>query len=143
MAAPLAVLATMVLLAATPPVTSPPGATAPECAALAQLRIPASVMSLPTTGGQVTQTSLTTTVVSGETITYCQVDADIFPVDPSAPNIKMRAALPQGWNHKAMMFGGGGYNGTIPALTANVPFGPPDQPVPLARRYATDRKSVV
>jgi feruloyl esterase len=111
--------------------------TVPRCATLAQTRIPASVMSLPTTGGRVASASVTTSVISGETITYCQVDASIYPVDPSAPDIKMRVALPYGWNSKAMMFGGGGYNGTIPALTANVPFGPADQPAPLARRYAT------
>ncbi|RSM82019.1 tannase/feruloyl esterase family alpha/beta hydrolase [Kibdelosporangium aridum] len=101
------------------------------------MTIPAPVMSLPTTGGRVTSASVMTSVVSGQTIEYCLLGADIFPVDPSAPAIKMRAALPHGWNRKAMMFGGGGYNGTIPALTMNVPFGPADQPVPLARRYAT------
>jgi tannase/feruloyl esterase len=111
--------------------------TVPECAGLDQMKIPASVMSLPTTGGRVESASVMTSVVSGETVEYCQVDADIFPVDPSAPDIKMRVDLPYGWNRKAMMFGGGGYDGTIPDLTENVPFGPADQPVPLARRYAT------
>ncbi|WP_209648839.1 tannase/feruloyl esterase family alpha/beta hydrolase [Kibdelosporangium banguiense] len=94
-------------------------------------------MSLPTTGGRVQSALVTTSVVSGQTVEYCLLDADIFPVDRSAPAIKMRVALPHGWNHKALMFGGGGYNGTIPALTMNVPFGPADQPAPLARRYAT------
>ncbi|WP_307135332.1 tannase/feruloyl esterase family alpha/beta hydrolase [Streptomyces aurantiacus] len=78
-----------------------------------------------------------TNLVSGETIKYCQVDAEIRPVDPAAPDIRMRIDLPYDWNRKAMMFGGGGYNGTVPDLTANVPFGPTDQPTPLARRYAT------
>lgn len=112
-------------------------ATVPECAGLDQMKIPASVMSLPTTGGRVESTSVMTSLVSGETIEYCQVDADIFPVDPAAPDIKMRVDLPYGWNRKAMMFGGGGYDGTVPDLTQNVPFGPTGQPAPLARRYAT------
>ncbi|MGA6168289.1 tannase/feruloyl esterase family alpha/beta hydrolase [Amycolatopsis magusensis] len=131
-------LVTLVLagaIAGAGPATGHP-ATVPECAGLDQLRIPASAMSLPTTGGRVTSTSVRTSVLSGMTITYCQVDASISPVDPSAPGITMRVALPHGWNRQAMMFGGGGYNGTIPDLTANVPFGPADQPVPLARRYA-------
>ncbi|MFC9082797.1 tannase/feruloyl esterase family alpha/beta hydrolase [Streptomyces sp. NPDC057062] len=110
--------------------------TVPRCAGLNQAEIPASVMSLPTRGGRVTSASVMSSVVSGKTVEYCQVDADILPVDPSAPHIKMRVDLPYDWNRKAMMFGGGGYNGTIPDLTANVPFGPTDQPVPLARRYA-------
>jgi feruloyl esterase len=101
------------------------------------MTIPASVISLPTTGGRVRAATVTTTVVSGQTIEHCQVDADLYPVDPSAPAIKMRVALPNGWNRKALMFGGGGYNGTIPALTGQVPFGAPDSPAPLARRYAT------
>lgn len=104
--------------------------TTPECAGLDQLKIPASVMSLPTTGGRVESTSVMTSLVTGQTVEYCQVDADIFPVDPSAPDIKMRVDLPYGWNRKAMMFGGGGFDGTIPDLTENVPFGPTDQPAP-------------
>ncbi|MEU8638950.1 tannase/feruloyl esterase family alpha/beta hydrolase [Amycolatopsis sp. NPDC048633] len=129
----------MTLLVATA-VAGPASATtaaAPGCAALNQLKIPASVMSLPTTGGRVTAAVDTTAVVSGKPIRYCQVDADLFPVDPAAPAIKMRVDLPSGWNHRALMFGGGGYNGTIPDPASNVPFGPTDQPVPLARGYAT------
>ena len=145
----LVLLATMILSAGAPQIlgaasataTTPAGSysstAAPDCAALDQMTIPASVMSLPTHGGRVTSTSVKTSVISGRTVQYCQADADIFPVDPAAPAIKMRAALPYGWAGKAMMFGGGGYNGTIPDLATNVPFGPADQPVPLARHYAT------
>lgn len=114
----------------------PAEAAQPDCAGLAQKEIPASAMSLPTTGGRVTSATEVSAVTSGRTVQHCQVDADIFPVDPAAPRIKMRVALPHDWNRKAMMFGGGGYNGTIPDLSANVPFGPADQPTPLARRYA-------
>jgi hypothetical protein len=129
----------MTLLVATA-VAGPASATtvaAPACAALNQLAIPASVMSLPTTGGRVTAASDTSAVLGGKTIRFCRVDADLFPVDPAAPAIKMRLALPAEWNHRALMFGGGGYNGTIPDPASNVPFGPADQPVPLARGYAT------
>ncbi|TDV56284.1 tannase/feruloyl esterase family alpha/beta hydrolase [Actinophytocola oryzae] len=132
-----AVLVTGTAFGAGPATATASHPAAPECAGLAQLGIPASVMSLPTTGGRVTSTSVVTSVISGETITYCQVDADIFPVDQSAPDIRMRVALPYDWNREALMFGGGGYNGTIPDLTANVPFGPADKPTPLARHYAT------
>jgi feruloyl esterase len=112
-------------------------ATAPQCADLDGMEIPASAMSLPTTGAHVTSAAVVTGLVSGRQITYCQVDADIRPVDPSAPPITMRLDLPQEWNGKAMMFGGGGYDGTVPDLTGNVPFGPADRTVPLARGYAT------
>jgi hypothetical protein len=128
--------ATVLLAAAALPFAGS-AAASPACAGLARLRIPASVMSLPTTGGRVVSASDKTNVVSGRTIRYCQVDADLFPVDPAAPGIKMRVALPAAWNRKAMMFGGGGYDGTIPDLASNVPFGPAGEPVPLARGYAT------
>nr|WP_245783052.1 tannase/feruloyl esterase family alpha/beta hydrolase [Amycolatopsis sacchari] len=135
----LGVVAAVVLSAAAvvPGADATTASATPVCGGLDHLRIPASVMSLPTTGGQVEAVSVKTSVVSGQTVQYCQVDADLFPVDPAAPHIKMRVALPYGWNHKALMFGGGGYNGTIPDLASNVPFGPADQPAPLARRYAT------
>ncbi|WP_410590293.1 tannase/feruloyl esterase family alpha/beta hydrolase [Amycolatopsis sp. lyj-23] len=119
-----------VVLAASVPQAAAASPAGPECAGLAGLRIPASALSLPTSGGVVTAAS----PVPGD---YCRVDADLFPVDPAAPAIKLRVALPRAWNHKALMFGGGGYDGTIPDVTANVPFGPADRPAPLARGYAT------
>ncbi|WP_072478204.1 tannase/feruloyl esterase family alpha/beta hydrolase [Amycolatopsis australiensis] len=122
-------VASAATLAGTGPAAA---ATAPACAALDRLTIPASVMSLPTTGGRVTSAALQRGVTE-----YCQVDADLYPVDPAAPAIKMRVALPTAWNRKAMMFGGGGFDGTIPDVASNVPFGPAGVPGPLARGYAT------
>jgi hypothetical protein len=133
----LTVLAVALLAGTTGAVAAQPATATSACAGLNHLRIPASVMSLPTTGGRVESASDLTSVISGRTVEYCHVDADLFPVDPTAPDITMSVDLPHGWNHKAMMFGGGGFDGTIPDLTENVPFGPTDQPAPLARHYAT------
>lgn len=58
---------------------------------------------------------------------------DINPVDPNAPKIKFQVNLPATWNKKAMMFGRGGYNGTIATGTGNDPAGPVDKQVPLGR----------
>ncbi|MEV6823999.1 tannase/feruloyl esterase family alpha/beta hydrolase [Amycolatopsis sp. NPDC051102] len=126
------VVSAALLLAASAPGPAAAATPEPGCAGLAGLRIPASVMSLPTSGGRVTAVSVVSAPVE-----YCRVDADLFPVDPAAPAIKLRVALPRAWNHNALMFGGGGYDGTIPDPAANVPFGPADRPVPLARGYAT------
>ncbi|KFU76660.1 feruloyl esterase [Amycolatopsis lurida NRRL 2430] len=104
------------------------------CSGLNGTSIPAAAISLPTSGAEVTATRLiAATTTLGE---YCLVDAAIAPVDPAAPQIKTRLALPTLWNRNVLMFGGGGYNGTIPNVAGNVPFGPADQPVPLARGYA-------
>ncbi|AMO93646.1 prolyl oligopeptidase family protein [Collimonas fungivorans] len=68
---------------------------------------------------------------------YCLVKGEINPVDSAAPKIKFQLGLPTAWNHKALMFGGGGYNGTVPDVGGNVPAGPQDKARPLARGYAT------
>jgi feruloyl esterase len=108
-----------------------------RCEAWAGTDIPAAVISLPTNGGRVGAASQVTETVGGADVTYCRIDAALFPVDRSAPDIGMRLALPLDWNHRSMMFGGGGYDGTIPDIRADVPFGPRNGPTPLARGYAT------
>ena len=68
---------------------------------------------------------------------HCLVSGKISPIDTSAPDILFRLALPTHWNTKVVMFGGGGFNGTIPNVAGNVPAGPTDQLRPLGRGYAT------
>jgi hypothetical protein len=126
-----------VLLTGTPTAEAVATRAPSSCEALLGLKIPAHAFSLRTRGGEVTAASSMITVVNGETVQYCQVDASIHPVDRSAPDIMMRVALPTTWNRRTMMFGGGGLNGTIPDVTAGVPFGRSDQPTPLARGFAT------
>jgi feruloyl esterase len=67
---------------------------------------------------------------------HCLVSASLSPVDIAAPKIMMRVALPTQWNSKALMYGGGGFDGSIPNVVGNVPNGPTDQPLPVARGYA-------
>ena len=131
------VLAVVAALGWTTPADAADAAA--RCAALAGLDIPARAVGLPTTGGEVTEVVLVAPSGSGTTAIgeYCRVTAALHPVDPAAPDIRVQVALPATWNHKALMFGGGGYDGTIPALDGNVPFGPSDAPGPLGRGYAT------
>ncbi|SEB58140.1 tannase/feruloyl esterase family alpha/beta hydrolase [Streptomyces melanosporofaciens] len=120
--------------------TTAGAATGPPtgCEKLAQLTIPAHALGLPTSGGRVTaaKTVPASGTGPGAIGEYCQVDAEILPVDPKAPNIEMSVALPVEWNGRAMMFGGGGYDGIIPAPIADVPFGGPGEGAPLARGFA-------
>lgn len=110
-----------------------------NCAALGGLKVPASTIGLPTRGALVTGATEVPAGGSGAKTfgPYCKVLADIAPIDPAAPAIKMQVNLPVAWNGKAMMFGGGGYDGTIADATADVPAGPVDRPNPLGRGYAT------
>src|SRR6478609_2742128 len=108
------------------------------CAQLNGMAIPSGTIGLPTTGATVTSTTLvaatgTGTATGGD---YCKVLASVTPVDPAAPAIKFQLNLPSTWNNKAMMYGGGGFDGSIPAVGGNVGIGPSDKPTPLQRGYA-------
>ena len=122
------------------PTTPPPVAATPKaCADLVGMEIPASAIGLPTSGGKVTAATVTAAAGTGAAALpeYCNVLASIAPVDPTAPSINFRLALPTAWNKKAVMFGGGGFDGTLPNVAGNVPAGPADKPTPLGRGYAT------
>ena len=95
-------------------------------------------IGLPTTGAVVTSAVIVPAAGTGiaAVADYCKVLGDINPVDPTAPKIKFQVNLPSNWNGKAMMFGGGGYNGVLATGLGNVPVGPTDKPAPLAHGYA-------
>lgn len=121
------------------PAPPPPAQVAKTCTELNGFTIPAASIGLPTTGAIVTSTVLVPAAGTGVAAVaeYCKVLGDINPVDVNAPKIKFQVNLPANWNSKAMMFGGGGYNGVIATGLGNVPAGPADKPAPLARGYAT------
>jgi len=110
-----------------------------SCQQLIGLAIPVSDFGLPTSGGTVTDAQVVAASGSGATALpeYCMVSGSIAPVDPDAPNILFNVALPTDWNSKVVMFGGGGFDGSIPAITGHIAQGPPDQLTPLGRGYAT------
>ena len=116
-----------------------PPSTPTACADLNGLAIKAQAIGLPTTGAVVTSAAVVPAAGAGVAAVaeYCKVLGDINPVDPAAPKIKFQVNLPVNWNGKALMFGGGGYNGVLITGLGNVPAGPTDKPAPLPRGYAT------
>jgi Tannase and feruloyl esterase len=110
-----------------------------SCQQLMGLSIPAASIGLPTSGGTVIAVAAVAASGVGANALpeHCLVSGSIAPVDPSAPKILFKLALPTEWNSKAVMFGGGGFNGTIPNVAGNVPNGPIDKLKPLGRGYAT------
>ncbi|WP_248295172.1 tannase/feruloyl esterase family alpha/beta hydrolase [Paraburkholderia sp. UYCP14C] len=116
----------------------PPPRSKLSCPNLNGMTIRAHEIGLPTTGALVTSTTQVAASGSGATATgsYCLVAGAIHPVDPSAPDILFNVALPDQWNGKILMLGGGGFDGSIPAITGNVPSAPADLPGPLSRGYA-------
>jgi len=123
-----AVTATLLLLCSAARAAQPPVTPDSACAQLRNQKVPASVMGLPTAGAVVTSAT--------QMDVYCKVLGSIAAVDPTAPAIQFELDLPTTWNRKLLMLGGGGFNGTIPNTAGNVPAGPYDRPVPLARGYA-------
>lgn len=125
----------------TSTVEPPPAPTGPQpmaCDKLAGMSIPASSIGLPTSGGTVVTAAVVATAGSGASLVpeHCLVTATIAPVDKGSSDITFRIALPTTWNKKALMLGGGGFDGTLPSVIGNVPAGPADQPRPIARGYA-------
>lgn len=106
--------------------------TQASCAALEGLRVPAKDIGLRTRGATITATNPQDSPAS-----FCQVLGEIHPVDRSAPPIRFQVNLPRDWNRRTMLFGGGGYNGTIAAGVGQVPAGPASGPTPLQQGYVT------
>lgn len=108
------------------------------CSELTGMAIPASAVGLPVTGGVVTTATVVVSSGTGATAVpeHCLVSASLSPVDAAAPKIMMRVALPASWNSKALMYGGGGFDGSIPNVVGNVSNGPTDRALPVARGYA-------
>lgn len=118
---------------------TPPAGHEAACQRLQGFVVPASDIGEPTSGASVTAVKPVTASGSGASALpdYCEVTGKISPVDRFAPDIQFKVALPAQWNGKVLMFGGGGFDGTIPNVAGNVPNGPVDAPVPLGRGYAT------
>jgi hypothetical protein len=117
----------------------PPPSSATACPALKGLSIPAAAIGLATSGASVIDAVVVPAAGTGMAALgeYCRVTGEIAPVDPQAPKIRFQVNLPVAWNGKAMMFGGGGYNGVVATAVGNLPAGPADKPFPLGRGYAT------
>ena len=109
-----------------------------SCEQLPNRQIAASNIGLPTNGAVVVsaQRIAASGVGTGALAEHCLVVGNIAPVDPNAPKIVFRVALPTVWNSKAVMLGGGGFDGTIPNVEGNILNAAPSASSPLARGYA-------
>ena len=112
-----------------------PRALAADCAALKGITIDGGEVALPTRGALIRSTKR----VHGPGGGFCKVLGDVRSVDPAAESIRFEVNLPDGWNHKAVQFGGGAFDGYLhqsDGLRAPV-VGDMRQPTPLARGYVT------
>jgi feruloyl esterase len=86
---------------------------------LASTTIPAALVGQPSSGANITAAVLKAADAATGAAEYCQVNGDIVAVNPADPVIKFQVNLPTTWNIKTMQLGGGGMNGSIPALVRN------------------------
>ncbi len=117
---------------------TPAPVTPLSCADLSGVTIAASDIGLATRGARISSA----TVVPANSTTgapeYCDVRGAIVRNDElNGFDINFRVNLPTSWNEKTVQFGGGGYNGSVPAATGNAPGAAPGTVAPLARGYAT------
>jgi feruloyl esterase len=124
-------IAGLMALGAPETVRAQPKSAAPPCENLAGLRIEPTAIGLPTKGGAIAAAAPAATKTG---VGYCLVSGRISPIDPQAPDIRFQVALPPAWNGKAVMLGGGGFNGVIPDV-AGAPFNAAGSS-PLERGYA-------
>ena len=109
------------------------------CEGLQGQSVAAGQIGLPTTGARVISARMIEAhAVRGKaTPAHCQIRGAIDPVDGSAPEIRFALDLPIAWNHKALMMGGGGFDGVIPDTSGPMLAEPFDHVVPpLLRGYA-------
>jgi hypothetical protein len=103
------------------------------CASLKHLILPASSIALPTNGARVLSAHSKTT----NNIPFCKVLGVILPIDPAADPIRFELNLPTQWNHKAVQFGGGAFDGYIVTGLGPGTLGDKHSPTPLQRGFAT------
>jgi feruloyl esterase len=107
-----------------------------SCRSLEGMKIPAAMLALPTSGAYVKSAKL----VHDRRGEYCKVLGGVRPVDSSAQDIRFEVNLPTNWNHKAVHFGGGIFDGWLGGATSGLKRGPvavAHKPGPLARGFAT------
>jgi Tannase and feruloyl esterase len=118
-----------------------PASAAVSCTDLANLRILASEIGLPTGGATITSAQMATVPADslnpGTTRDYCKVLGAVQPIDPNAPPVNFEINLPADWNGKAVQYGGGGSNGVLITGLAALRDARRDTPVPVARGFAT------
>lgn len=106
------------------------------CNSLRGMQVPASALGLPTSGAFVKSAKL----VHDSRGEYCKVLGRIRPVDSTAQDIRFEVNLPTNWNHKAVHFGGGTFDGWLGGPASGLKRGPMSvakSPGALARGFAT------
>lgn len=111
---------------------------AQSCESLQGLAIPASAIGLPTGGAVVQSAAMIHGSDSGnKNGEFCKVTGIVKPHHPGSPNLEFEVNLPQGWNHRALQMGGGGYDGSLVTGLTQYSNQTPNTDTPLKQGYVT------
>ena len=105
------------------------------CPTLAGKVVAATAIGLPSGAATVSQATLV--AAAGNLPEYCQLKGSIAARTAGADAIGFQLNLPTTWNEKALMVGGGGFNGSLVTATGALRDAAPGQPLPLTQGYAT------
>ncbi|MBS0455360.1 MAG: tannase/feruloyl esterase family alpha/beta hydrolase [Proteobacteria bacterium] len=111
---------------------------AAACTGMQGKTVAPSAIGLPSGAATVTSAKLVKAVTTApEFAEYCQLIGSIAPLSAGADPIRFQLNLPTSWNEKAVMLGGGGFNGTLTDATAPIRDAAPGQPQPITQGFAT------
>lgn len=121
------------------PATIPDKASlAQACPSLVGKTIPAFEIGLPSGDATISSATLIPAVTTAPAFAeYCKVLGSIAPLTTGAEPIKFQINLPTTWNEKALMVGGGGFNGSLVDGVAALRDAAPGQQHPITQGYAT------
>ncbi|MDM0104846.1 tannase/feruloyl esterase family alpha/beta hydrolase [Variovorax sp. J22R24] len=119
--------------------TPAPTQLEPGCSALTGRVIPAASIGLPSGDAFITSTTVVGASAGPPAVpTHCRALGSIAPRGGTAQRIHFQLNLPlDGWNGKALQYGGGGFNGTLVTGMTPLRDAAPGDPLPIERGYLT------
>ena len=113
-------------------------ALAQACPTLGGKTVAASEIGVPSGSAVVTSATLVAAVTTAPAFgEYCKVLGTVAATSAGADPIRFQLNLPTTWNGRAVMVGGGGFNGTLVDAVAALRDAAPGQPQPITQGYAT------
>jgi feruloyl esterase len=107
------------------------------CPTLTGRTVAAADIGLPSAPATVTAAAVVAaTTGAAPTPEYCRVSGSIAATAAGADPIVFQVNLPLTWNEKAVMVGGGGFNGSLVNSLAPLRDAPAGQPLPITQGYA-------
>jgi feruloyl esterase len=120
------------------PAVPSPLALQAACPGMAGNTVRAEQIGLASGSATVSSAVLVPAVTTGPGFAeYCKVQGSIAPLTAGADPIRFQLNLPTTWNEKAVMVGGGGFNGSLIDAVAPLRDAAPGQPQPITQGFAT------